>query len=65
MRTQPVLMDEMASFDEAADEALHPLDLPVRVGRPDDEDEDELGLRALAECPEWVSRACWRRLQAA
>jgi hypothetical protein len=58
------VMEEMPAFDELPEEPIWTLELPEYRDRAGHEDE-ELGFRALADCPEWVSRSYWRRLRAA
>jgi len=57
-------LEEVPAFDELPEDHVWTLDWPAyrERGRHDDEG---LGLRALADSPERVSRACWRRLRAA
>ncbi len=54
-------LDEVPAFDELPEWTPDFVDHRSR----DDRDDDELGLRALADSPERLSRSYWRRLRAA
>lgn len=58
------VVEEVPAFDELPEEPMWTLELPDYRNRVGHEDE-ELGFRALADSPEWVSRSYWRRLRAA
>lgn len=55
-------LDEVPAFDELPEWTP---DFVDQRSRRDDRDDDEFGLRALADSPEWLSRSYWRRLRAA
>jgi hypothetical protein len=57
-------LDEVPAFDELHEEHVWSLDVPDHRSRGGRDDEG-LGLRALADSPEWLSRSYWRRLRAA
>lgn len=59
------LIEEVPPLDEVPEDPATALELASYRMRRDGDDEDDLGLRALADAPEWLSRAYWRRLRAA
>ncbi len=62
---QHPFIEEVMPFDEVPEDRATALELVSYRMRRECDDKDDLGLRALADAPEWLSRAYWRRLRAA